>query len=368
MATNFPGNAEACDGLDNDCSGTADFAGELTDVDTDNTITCADCNDADPLLNNEDADVDGFDTCNSTATGADCNDLHAAVFPGASIPDSPGSTNLIGACLDPDGDGYCIGGGEDLGGTAGCVDVGENYSSRFAAAAAAWGDCDETIDPAADIYLAESIVDGVDDDSDGLIDELCFAGTSGGVVITEIFSEATLGADADEYDWLEVYNATWHDVYLDGWTVDDATPTDTFTVGASVTMAPGAYGILADSAAGTTGVPSTLYVYGAASYSIEDINTADQHDLEITHSDSASTTATFQVDSVSAATTLAMTAPASASMSKELKTGQISSTTLPTTAAGPHIDNNAAGNWCDSTDTTTWSGQTASPASANSCN
>ena len=47
-ATNYPGNAELCDGQDNDCVGgaDADAAGEV-DADTDTSLSCADCDDAD---------------------------------------------------------------------------------------------------------------------------------------------------------------------------------------------------------------------------------------------------------------------------------------------------------------------------------
>jgi len=66
---NFPGNLEFCDGLDNDCNGTADFDpifGEF-DLDSDGILGCADCNDNDAanypgndeVCDNQDNDCDG---------------------------------------------------------------------------------------------------------------------------------------------------------------------------------------------------------------------------------------------------------------------------------------------------------------------
>lgn len=63
----FPGAAESCNGLDDDCEGGTD---EGFDQDGDGFATCVgDCNDGDPALTPEDADSDGFSTC----TG-DCDD------------------------------------------------------------------------------------------------------------------------------------------------------------------------------------------------------------------------------------------------------------------------------------------------------
>ena len=68
-ATNFPGNTELCDGLDNDCSGAPSFdaAGE-TDGDGDGFLSCAECDDADPwnqpgsveFCDGQDNDCDGL--------------------------------------------------------------------------------------------------------------------------------------------------------------------------------------------------------------------------------------------------------------------------------------------------------------------
>ncbi len=97
-ADNFPGNAEVCDGQDNDCDGAADFAGEATDADGDGSITCLDCDDGDAanfpgnveVCDNQDNDCDATteedgdgDGDGVTICDGDCDDGSAAAFPGA---------------------------------------------------------------------------------------------------------------------------------------------------------------------------------------------------------------------------------------------------------------------------------------------
>jgi hypothetical protein len=100
----FPGAAEACDGLDNDCSGVAD---DVQDGDGDGFGACDDCDDADPsrhpdrpelcgdgedddcdgLIDEDidvDADGDGIAPCQG-----DCDDADPDVFPGAPGDESP---------------------------------------------------------------------------------------------------------------------------------------------------------------------------------------------------------------------------------------------------------------------------------------
>ena len=60
------------------------------------TIGYGDCDDADPSLNNEDLDADGYSTC----TG-DCDDADPFVYSGAASNDS--ATECM---RDEDGDGY----------------------------------------------------------------------------------------------------------------------------------------------------------------------------------------------------------------------------------------------------------------------
>jgi len=99
--TVYPGAAEICDGLDNNCSGSipqdesdddgdgaaecegdcddSDASFNIDDSDGDGYDTCeGDCDDGDADLNLEDLDADGHDTC-----GGDCDDTEASIYPGA---------------------------------------------------------------------------------------------------------------------------------------------------------------------------------------------------------------------------------------------------------------------------------------------
>jgi len=137
---NFPGNAEICDGLDNDCSGSADFiataddgGGETSDIDSDGVLDCADCDDIDgnnfpgnaEACDGQDNDCSGTADFVSTANDgggetnsdsdsfldcADCNDSESSAYPGApeicdgidnscdTTVDGPDATGLAAAC------------------------------------------------------------------------------------------------------------------------------------------------------------------------------------------------------------------------------------------------------------------------------
>ena len=127
---NFPGNEEACDGQDNDCSGAPDA--DEVDEDADGSLLCAgDCDDADADIfpgnpevcddqdndcdaatdEEEDADLDGA----PAVCGDDCDDDDAAIFPG-----NPEVCDGLDNDCDPDtneqddgdGDGYTPCGGD----------------------------------------------------------------------------------------------------------------------------------------------------------------------------------------------------------------------------------------------------------------
>jgi hypothetical protein len=100
-STDDNATAEVCDGLDNDCNGSADFPGETTNLDSDPALSCADCDDTDPnnypgnaeICDGQDNDCSGGanypgETTNVDAdpalSCADCNDNDATVYPGAS--------------------------------------------------------------------------------------------------------------------------------------------------------------------------------------------------------------------------------------------------------------------------------------------
>ena len=65
---------DECTGMDNDCNGVVDDG----DLDGDGWTVCDDCDDDDALLNLDDLDGDGLDTC-----AGDCDDFDADTYPGA---------------------------------------------------------------------------------------------------------------------------------------------------------------------------------------------------------------------------------------------------------------------------------------------
>ena len=86
-----PGAAEACNGIDDDCDGAFHVDGEL-DGDGDGYLGCEECDDADAAANHDDVDSDGYSSCDG-----DCNDADPAV--------SPGATEVDGNAVDEDCDG-----------------------------------------------------------------------------------------------------------------------------------------------------------------------------------------------------------------------------------------------------------------------
>ena len=156
-ATAFPGNPEACDGVDNDCDGTGD---DLTDNDADGSTLCdGDCddNDANSLPGNPetcdgvDNDCDGTgddltdnDADGSTLCDGDCDDADALNYPG-NTEACDGQDNNCDGTVDEDVDG-------DSDGVTGCD-----------------GDCDDA-DPTAFPGNTE-VCDAVDNDCSGIVDE-----------------------------------------------------------------------------------------------------------------------------------------------------------------------------------------------------
>ncbi|HHH28466.1 MAG TPA: hypothetical protein ENK57_08990, partial [Polyangiaceae bacterium] len=139
----YPGNGEACDGIDNDCNGVADAPGGELDVDNDGSLSCNDCNDNDPanypgnmeICDGQDNDCNGvadfpggeLDADNDGSLSCfDCNDSDPNNFPGnleicdGQDNDCNGMANFPGETVDQDNDGVLA-----------CNDCDDNDPNNF---------------------------------------------------------------------------------------------------------------------------------------------------------------------------------------------------------------------------------------------
>ncbi len=184
--TRFPGNSEACDGVDNDCDGAAD--GEA-DGDGDQYRACDECDDTDPQVNpsahercngkddNCDGGVDEASAIDAATwfVDGDADGFGAAGATVLSCVPVPGYAQVAGDCLDDDPDTHpdadevwYDGHDQDCDGNDDDQD-GDGYGAEGSGGA----DCDDTnagIGPGAtEVWYngTDEDCDGRDDDQDG---------------------------------------------------------------------------------------------------------------------------------------------------------------------------------------------------------
>jgi hypothetical protein len=348
--------------LDCDDNDAGDYPGAPETVDNGDD---EDCNGADEITCYDDADGD---TWGSTANGTDvnglcntagledrtgdCNDGVAGVNPGVDLPQSPGSTTLVEACTDADHDGYCIGGGVDGNADWDCQDAGEDLGSHYSSPGDEAGDCNETVLFSAD---AETVFNLLDDDTtpDGLIDEGCFSGDSGEVVIVEYFSDAR--GTPLEPDWFEVVNVGWHAVDLDGWQVQNDLASTSFTLATTLApLQPGDRIVLCDTA--PTGV-TCLDTWSGSGFGLANLDGGTSNgsqEIELVIPETGGVVVNV-VDFSSSSWDVGTNTTTSYQLDEDELTGSLPGS----------VDNDNVANWCLTTTGDTWSAGTASPGVVN---
>ena len=225
----FPGRAEDCNGIDDNCNGQTDEG--YADTDAAGTADCVDEEECDALDNDGDGQVDeGY-----------------ADEDGDGVADCVGTERCDG--LDNDEDGQID---EDF-------DVDGDGVTQCDDPA----DCDD--DDSSSYPGAEEIADdGKDNDCDGMVDETGEGWAQGSIVITEILNNPGKTGD-NKGEWFEIYNASGVDVYLDGLRFISTVDGDEHQVpsDAGLLLAADAYMVLArNGQTNQNGGVTADYVYG----------------------------------------------------------------------------------------------------------
>lgn len=226
----YPGRTEDCNGVDDNCNGLTDEG--FADSDGDSTADCMDVEDCDGLDNDGDGGVDeGF---------ADAD--------GDGVADCVGSEICDG--LDNDGDSL----------------VDEGYDVDGDGVTQCQDDCDDS-DASAYPGNTEVDGDGVDNDCDGMTDELPWAG--GELVITEVMNNPKNITDPNG-EWFEIYNTTAGDLNLAGIQIQSGSESHVIAPGDPLVIGAGEYLVLgANSNTSTNGNMTVDYEYSGISLSNE---------------------------------------------------------------------------------------------------
>lgn len=186
----FPGQEEACDGIDQNCNGVIDEG--FTDTDGDGTADCVDTEECDGVDNNGDGVIDeGFDIDGDGVPDCDVAEICDGI-------DNNGDGN-VDEGFDGDGDGYTSCGTDDVA-----------------------ADCDDT-DAAVNPGATEVAGDLIDNDCDGMVDEDDWA--AGDLFITEIMNNPYQVPDPDG-EWFEVYNDAGRDLIVNGLVITSTVDSD----------------------------------------------------------------------------------------------------------------------------------------------
>ncbi|MBM4369892.1 MAG: putative metal-binding motif-containing protein, partial [Deltaproteobacteria bacterium] len=176
-----PGQAEACNGIDDNCNGVVDEG--LPDTDGDGVADCEDTETCDGVDNNGDGQVDeGF-------TDADGNGVADCVGTEECDGVDNNENGQVDEGFDEDNDGY--------------TSCGDDSTPA---------DCDDT-DPNIFPDAGEVSGDNVDNDCDGLIDEGDWA--EGDLAINEIMNNPGDVLDPDG-EWFELVNTSDRTLILNG--------------------------------------------------------------------------------------------------------------------------------------------------------